>query len=54
MTCASCASLIQLELEDAGYKCNCSFRDETLTIDDKNEFDKVLAIVKAAGYTLVK
>lgn len=52
MTCASCASLIQMDLEDAGYKCNCSYATETLTIETEHEVKKIVEIVKNSGYTI--
>ncbi|WKZ25488.1 MAG: hypothetical protein QY322_03825 [bacterium] len=52
MDCASCASLIQMDLEDAGYKCKCSYADESLTIEDEHKIEKIVEIVKASGYTL--
>jgi len=52
MNCASCASLIQMDLEDAGYKCSCSYATETLTIEHEHEVEKIIEIVKSTGYTL--
>ncbi len=53
MNCASCATLIQIDLEDAGYKCSCSYATETLEIEGKHQVEKVMDIVKKSGYTLV-
>lgn len=52
MNCASCATLIQIDLEDAGYKCNCSYASETLEVNTEHDIKKVIDIVKKAGYTL--
>ena len=53
MHCASCASLIELELEDAGIAAKCSYANETLEIeDDKTNLKKILEAVKKAGYEL--
>lgn len=52
MNCASCASLIQMDLEDAGYKCKCSYATETLTVEHEHEVKKIIEIVKSSGYTL--
>ncbi len=52
MDCASCATLIQMDLEDAGYKCNCSYISETLVIYGEHNIKKVIDIVKNSGYTL--
>lgn len=53
MHCASCALLIEGELEDAGIKAKCSFAKQTLEIEDKHEQEKVKEIVKNTGYTLI-
>lgn len=53
MDCASCATLIQMDLEDAGHNCKCSYATETLEIEGEHEIQKVIDIVKKSGYTLV-
>lgn len=53
MDCASCASLMQIDLEDAGYKCKCSYSSETLEIEGDHDIENVKEIVKKTGYTLV-
>ena len=52
MDCASCATLIQMDVEDAGYECSCSYSSETLEIHSDHDLKKVIDIVKKAGYTL--
>lgn len=52
MDCASCATLIQMDLEDAGYKCSCSYTSEELEIEGEHDIKKVIDIVKKSGYTL--
>ena len=52
MDCASCATLIQMSLEDAGYKSSCSYMSEEITIEGKHDIKKVMEIVKKAGYTV--
>lgn len=52
MDCSSCATLIQMDLEDAGYKCNCSYISEELEIEGEHDIKKVIDIVKKSGYTL--
>ena len=52
--CASCASLVEMDLEDAGFKSSCSFAKETLEVELGNPKDesKVLEVVKKAGYKI--
>ena len=54
LDCASCASLVEMELEDAGFKSSCSFAKETLEVELKNPKDegKVLEVVKKVGYKI--
>ncbi len=53
MHCASCASMIELELEDVGIAAKCSFANQTLEIhDEKAEEKKIIEAVKKAGYEL--
>lgn len=52
MDCASCASLIELDLEDAGIKAKCSFPKETLEIEENHDPKKVVEIVSKAGYSI--
>lgn len=53
MTCDSCAKMIELDLEDAGHVCKCSFSKETLEIENEHEVKELMEIVKKAGYTLL-
>lgn len=54
MHCASCAAMIESELEDAGYKTTCSYAKQTLEIEG-NDIDKkaVKTAVKKAGYDIL-
>lgn len=55
MDCASCASLIELDFEDAGVKASCSYPKETLEVEyDEKIFneEKVKAIVIKSGYNI--
>lgn len=54
MDCASCATLIQIDLEDAGYKCKCSYSTETLEIEGEHDIEKVTEIIVKTGYNLEK
>jgi copper chaperone CopZ len=52
MDCTSCASMIELDLEDAGIKAKCSFPKETLEIEEDHDPKKVVEIVSKAGYSI--
>lgn len=52
MHCASCASMIELDLEDAGIKSVCNFAKETLEVEDNDNSKKVVEIVKKSGYSI--
>ncbi len=52
MDCASCASLLVMDLEDAGIAAKCSYNKETLEVDKKSDQKKVEEIVKASGFSL--
>jgi len=52
MHCASCASMIELDLEDAGIKGSCSYANASLEIDGPHNREKVAGIVKKSGYII--
>lgn len=55
MHCASCAMLIEGELEDRGISGKCSFAKQTVEVSgssDKNIDKKVKEAVEGAGYSL--
>lgn len=52
MDCPSCASLIELDLEDAGIKAKCSFPKESLEVEGDHDPKKVVEIVSKAGYSI--
>ena len=54
MDCASCASVIELDLEDAGIKASCSYPKETLVVEyeDNLKEDMVKEVVKKSGYSI--
>lgn len=53
MHCASCAMLIEGELEDRGIMGKCSFAKGIVEVDGEPDEKLVKAAVTAAGYTLV-
>jgi len=53
MDCASCASLIEMDLEDVGIKASCSYPKETLEVEGVHDIKKIEEVVKKSGYNLV-
>jgi len=52
MDCPSCASMLELDLEDAGIKVKCSYAKSTLEVDKKSDSKKIVEIIKKSGYTV--
>ena len=55
MDCAACASLIELDLEDAGIKASCNYPKETLEVEfdeTKVPEEQIKNVVKSGGYEL--
>ena len=52
MHCASCASMIELDLEDAGITGKCDYAKETVEVEDNADKKKVVEIVTKAGYSI--
>ncbi len=53
LDCASCASLVEMDLEDAGVLVKCSYANQTLEINSDHDFKKIKEIITKAGYTLI-
>jgi hypothetical protein len=49
MDCASCATMLECDLEDAGCKAKCSYAKGTLEVEGKHDLNKVIEIVKKSG-----
>ncbi len=55
MDCASCAAMIELDLEDIGVKAKCSYPKETLEIEfdpQQTKEEKIKEVIKSSGYSL--
>ncbi len=52
MHCASCASMIELDLEEAGYKAKCSYAKGLLEVTGPHNTEEVAEIVKKSGYSI--
>jgi copper chaperone CopZ len=57
MDCASCAKMIELDLEDAGVNAKCDYAKEELVVETKDIDrleEKINQIVEGGGYRLIK
>lgn len=52
MDCASCASLIELDLEDVGIKAKCSYAKGELEVEGRHDKNKVVELVSKSGYSI--
>jgi copper chaperone CopZ len=52
MDCASCASLIELDLEDAGIAAKCSYAKGILEVEGNHDSKKVVEVIKKSGYSV--
>lgn len=54
LDCGSCASMIEMDLEDIGIKSRCSFIKSSLEVElkDKDTEKKVFETVQKAGYKI--
>ena len=55
MDCASCAALIEMDLEDIGVKAKCSYPKELLEVEfdsEKIKEEEIKKLVVSAGYGL--
>lgn len=54
MDCASCASLLEMDLEDIGIKASCSYPKSTLEVEGGHDAKKIEDVVKKSGFTIAK
>lgn len=52
MDCTSCATMIELDLEDAGVSAKCSFAKQTLEVDGEVSDEKIIEVISASGYSI--
>jgi copper chaperone CopZ len=52
MECPSCATLLELDLEEAGIKCKCSYPKGEIEITGAYNKNKVIEIVSKSGYSI--
>jgi copper chaperone CopZ len=53
MDCPSCASLLELDLEDAGVKAKCSYPKSTVEVEGDGNFVNIKKVVEKSGFKLV-
>lgn len=56
MDCASCAAVIEADLEDAGVNASCSYAKQMLEVEfdeAKTKEEQIKKVVADSGYTLV-
>lgn len=52
MHCASCATMLEMDLEDAGIPAKCSYAKEELEVGDDHNKKKVVEIINKSGYAI--
>ncbi|MFZ3131889.1 MAG: cation transporter [Desulfosporosinus sp.] len=52
MHCASCATMIELDLEDIGIKAKCSYANGTLDVEGEHDSKKIVEVVNKSGYSI--
>jgi len=52
MHCASCASMIELDLEDVGITARCSYTNSTIEVEEKHDGKKLIDTLKKSGYSI--
>lgn len=50
--CASCAALLEMDLEDAGIKAKCSYPKESVEVEGPHDSKKLIEIVEKSGYSI--
>ncbi|KKS95799.1 MAG: HMA, heavy metal-associated-like protein [Microgenomates group bacterium GW2011_GWC1_43_13] len=54
MDCPSCASLLELDLEDAGVKAKCSYSKSTVEVEEDGNFVNIKKVVEKSGYSITQ
>lgn len=53
MNCPSCATMLEIDLTDAGMPCKCSYAKETLEIEIEHDIKKLEKIISKSGYNII-
>jgi hypothetical protein len=54
MDCPACATMLEIDLEEAGIECRCSYSKEEIEVKNPHNKDKVIEIVSKSGYSISK
>lgn len=54
LDCASCATLLEMNLEEKGIKCKCSYAKEALEVEGEPNLKILKEIVKKSGYNILE
>jgi copper chaperone CopZ len=52
LDCASCASLVEMDLEEKGIRCKCSYAKESLEVEGEHDFEMLKEIIEKSGYNI--
>lgn len=52
MNCASCAKMIELDLEDAGIKASCNYSQGLLEVDKNAQENNLRKVLEKNGYKI--
>ena len=54
MDCASCATLLELDMEDVGISCKCSYPKEELEVNLESDIHeaKFMEVITKSGYKI--
>lgn len=53
MDCPSCATLLEMDLQDTGIPCKCSYVKETLVVEGEHDIKKLREIISKSGYNII-
>jgi len=51
--CASCATLLEMDLEDAGIEAKCSYPKAQIEVIKNDDKKKIEEIVKKSGFEII-
>ena len=52
LDCASCASLVEMDLEEKGITCKCSYAKESLEVEGGHDLKLLKETVEKSGYEI--
>jgi len=54
LDCASCATMLEMDLEEKNIKCKCSYAEETLEVEGNHNLKMLKEIVEKSGYNILQ